>query len=200
LQLQSYVDFMGPATGVPFTGYSVTMPPFGEGDPAGANAAYQPDPRLLGLLNVRYVAAGFDLQVAGLALCASFGETRLYENLSVAPRAWIEPGGAPAGQPPAAVDLVDWSPERIQLQAQGPGVLVLSELAYPGWRVWVDGDPADLEESAALLRAVTLDEGIHQVVFDFRPLSLYLGLACCLAGLLFVIAHSAFGRSRGAGA
>jgi len=147
---------------------------------------------------VRYVAAGFDLQVAGLALRARFGETRLYENLSASPRAWLEPGGAPAGQPPAVVGLDEWSPERIQLQAQGPGELVLSELAYPGWRVRVDGAPAELEESLSLLRAVTLDEGVHQVVFEFRPLSLYLGLACCLAGLIFVIAHSAFGRSRSA--
>ncbi|MBN1146805.1 MAG: hypothetical protein JXA78_06090 [Anaerolineales bacterium] len=194
LQLQSYVDFMRPATGVPWTGYSVTVPAFGEGAPASANAAYLPDPGLLGLLNVRYVAAEFDLQADRLKLLARFGDTRLYENLEARPRAWMQPNRAPDIQPPAVVHLVQYSPERIELLAEGPGKLVLSELAYPGWRVRVDGEAAPLELANGLLRSVTLESGIHQVVFDFRPLSLYLGLALCLAAVLFVAGRFALDR------
>ncbi len=58
LQLQAYADYMARASGVPVTGYGVTIPPFGEGDPARDNASYLPDATLLGKLNVRYVSCG----------------------------------------------------------------------------------------------------------------------------------------------
>jgi hypothetical protein len=74
-------------------------------------------------------------------------------------------------------------------------VLLLAELAYPGWRVRVDGESAPLELGASLLRGVALDAGVHQVVFDYRPLSLYLGLALGVVALLFVLVRFAIGRN-----
>lgn len=79
LQSADYAEFMDAASGVPRTGYSVTLPPF-DGDPASANAAYTPDARLLGELNVRFVAAEFPLQAQGLSLARRFGSTYIYEN------------------------------------------------------------------------------------------------------------------------
>jgi hypothetical protein len=185
LQLTAYVDFMQEATGVPSTGYSVTLPPFaGDGDPATANAAYRPDPELLGLLNVRYIGAEFDLPVDGLLLETQFGSTRVYRNLLARPRAWLEPASASIQQPA----IIEWRPDRIEIQAQGPGLLVLSEIAYPGWKVEVDGTARSVETYDGLLRAVSLSSGEHRVVFTFRPASLNWGLAgfaiaaLCLVG------------------
>ncbi|MBI3158867.1 MAG: hypothetical protein HYZ26_04640 [Chloroflexi bacterium] len=79
LQLAAYAEYMDAATGVPRTGYSVTLPPF-DGDPATANAAYTPDAQRLGELNVRYVAAEFPLEAEGLTLVRQFGATYVYEN------------------------------------------------------------------------------------------------------------------------
>lgn len=187
LQLASYVAFMQAATGVPSTGYSVTLPPFASGDPATANAAYRPDAALLGRLNVSYVAAEFDLPVEGLQLEAQFGATRLYRNLRAAPRAWLQPLDAGVSQELPLPKLQMWSPERIEIQAQGPGLLVLSEIAYPGWRVRVDGIPQPLEVVDSLLRGVRLLSGEHQVLFEYRPLSLWLGLAGFWVGAVYLI-------------
>lgn len=189
LQLSAYAWFMWQATGVPQGGYHVTLPPL-EGDPLEANAEYLPDARALGLLNVRFVAAEFDLKAEGLTLIRQFGRTRVYENGYARPRAWLEGAGLPAA------DILTWSPNRIVLEGQGPGLLVLSELAYPGWRVWVDGQAADWEPAWGVLRGVQLPPGPHRVVFEFRPLSLYLGCGLFAAALAFLAARGKLRRGR----
>ncbi len=194
LQLASYVAFMEPASGVPSSGYSVTLPPFaGDGDPASANAAYRPDPGLLGLLNVRYVTAEFDLPVEGLELETQFGATRLYRNLLARPRAWLEPV-EPGEETIQTAEVLNWSPERMEFQAQGPGLLVVSEIAYPGWRVWVDGAAQPVDTFDGLLRAVALSPGEHQVVFEYHPASLDWGLAGFATAALCLAAAAWLGR------
>ena len=128
MQLAAYAELMDAATGVPRSGYSVTLPPFAGGEPEVDNAAYRPDPGLLGLLNVRYVAAEFDLSVEGLVLRNYFGETRLYENALALPRVWVQ---TEDGIFEGRAELIEWQPNRISVQAQGPGTLVLSEIVLP---------------------------------------------------------------------
>jgi hypothetical protein len=196
LQLSAYAAFMEAASGVPQSGYSVTLPPFQGGDPATAISAYTPRPELLGLLNVRYVAAEFDLSHPRLDFDRRFGETRLYENLDYLPRAWIQPETLPVGESVRAVELVDGSPDRIEIQAEGPGLLVLSEISYPGWHVWVDGQRQPLQTSATVLRSTRLEPGRHQVVFVFRPVSVYAGLVLSALGLGMVMGGSVLATRR----
>ena len=176
LQLATYVAYMQPASGVPFHGYSISVPPFATGDPTTANVSYLPDPVLLGRLNVRYLAAEYDLPVEELQLEAQFGATRVYRNLLAEQRVWLEPAGSTTTQTIASPKMLSWSPERIEVRAWGPGLLVLSEIAYPGWHVWVDGNSQPVVPYDGLLRAVQLPAGEHQVLFTFRPASLVLGL------------------------
>lgn len=201
LQLQSYVDYMEKASGVPQRGYSVTLPAFHEGTVEQANAGYLPDASLLGLLNVRYLAAEFDLHAPGFALRERFGETRIYENLEALPRAWVQDAGAPAGEGARPVQVLAWGPNRIELELpdrQG-GLLVLSELAYPGWQVQVDGRPAELVTVEGLLRGVAAPDGTQRVSFVFRPVTVYLGLGLALAGILALSVRLLAG-ARGPGA
>ncbi len=169
LQISDYAQFMRAATGVPQTEYSVTLPPFASGDPQRDNAAYTPDARLLGLLNVRFVAAEFDLHAEGLRPVQRFGHTRLYENAFALGPAWVQPPDSPPGEGavPLPDEAVRWSPNRVAVQATGPGLLVLSEVAYPGWQVRVDGAPAPLLAPAGVLRGVLLPTGKHTVTFSY---------------------------------
>jgi len=193
LQLQSYVSYMQSATGVPWSGYSVTLPPFANGDPQQDNAAYRPDPRLLGLLNVRYVLSDYDLPVEGLVLRERFGSTRIYENLDFRPRAWVQSATDTSAAVIQPAVLNEWGVDRIVVKVDQPPVdsaqmdesrlLVLSELAYPGWQVSVDGKDADLMTFDGILRAVEIGPGSHQVVFTYRPLSVYAGMLLFLIGL-----------------
>ena len=90
LYLEAYAAFMEVASGVERRGYGETVPAMhGEGPLATLNRDAVPDLALLGLLNVRYVAAEFPMTVDGLRNVGRFGSTHLYENLSVLPRAFV---------------------------------------------------------------------------------------------------------------
>ena len=187
MQLQSYADYMEKASGVPESGYSVTLPPFANGDPLTANQPYTPDAHMLGLLNIGYVPAEYDLHADGLVLAQRFGETRLYENLLAMPRAWVQSetaGFDGRGQP---VERLDWSPNRISLQAEGSGRLVLSEIDYPGWQVAVDGKPGQLRKAYGLLRSVDLPSGSHSVDFNYRPASVTTGIVLAFFGMMCIL-------------
>lgn len=176
LQLADSVQFIERASGVRATSYSVTLPAFNRDDLATANANAVPDAHLLGLLNVKYVAAEFDLIVPELKLVQTFGRTRIYENLAFRPRAWVD------DRTPAEVRA--WSPGRIELRARGPGRLTLSEVDYPGWQAWVDGVRVETERVEDLLIGVRLDEGDHDIVVEFRPPLVFVGLGLSVLGLV----------------
>src|SRR3989337_518927 len=66
--------------------------------------------------------------------------------------------------------------------------------SYPGWRVWVDGEASEMMVIGGLLRGVALEPGAHQVVFAFRPLSLFLGLVLFVTGCFFLLQTSFLSR------
>ena len=70
-----------------------------------------------------------------------------------------------------------YAPEQVVISATltVPGILVLSDTYYPGWRATVDGAPAHIEQANLLFRGLALPPGVHRVVFDFAPASLMLG-------------------------
>ncbi len=88
------------------------------------------------------------------------------------------------------VSVTSYQPERIALAVDTPndGVLVLSELDYPGWRATVDGKNQTIRRADAGLRALPLRAGDHQIIFTYRPLSVTIGgilsAVCALALLL----------------
>jgi hypothetical protein len=183
LQIDSYADYMEAATGVPREGYQVTIPTFNTGDTSRDNQDFLPDPILLGLLNVRYVISEFDLLVPGLELLKQIGETRVYENLEYFPRAWIQPRELEFGSAIKKVEISSWSPNQIEITANGPGLLVLSEIMYPGWTVKVDGEMAQIQTASEILRAVDLEPGFHDVIFTFQPRSVLFGLGLFTIGI-----------------
>ncbi|MDF1499839.1 MAG: YfhO family protein [Anaerolineales bacterium] len=184
LQLETYWLYMARATGFDAGRYSVTLPPFPAGDPADA-WPIEFDLGALRRLNVQTIAAAYPLQVEGLALIADEQDIFVYRLDESMPRAWVESAGEGAEGWQAAV-LSYWSPNRIELTAEGPGRLVLSELAYPGWQVRVDGDPAPDVVVDGLFRGVQLEDGKHRVSFVYRPAHLIIGMA--LTGLTWLAA------------
>jgi hypothetical protein len=96
------------------------------------------------------------------------------------------------GQAPPTVLREGPNQVRIELDLRQPGVLVLADTYYPGWQATVDGAPAEILPANHAFRAIPLDSGEHQVVFDYAPLSFRLG-AWITAGaaLAFVAAMGA---------
>ncbi len=75
---------------------------------------------------------------------------------------------------------------RIELtaRAQSRGLLVLSEVYYPGWRATVDGEPARIYEVDGALRGVVVPRGESRVVFRYSPWSFRIGALLSLAAFL----------------
>jgi len=180
LQLASYNRFMSVATGIPGEGYSVTLPPFPEGGPQESRVV-QLDAERLGLLSVSEVLAAYPVQAGRLEPAGTLEGHHRYTNPAARPRAWVETRAAPGWRP---IRSEEWTPNRIRIVATGPGRLVLSELAYPGWKAEVDGSPALLQTVSGLFRAVDLPAGEHEIQFRLRPPSLIVGSGITLiAGL-----------------
>jgi len=184
LQLAHYVSYMAQATGFSPTGYSETLPPFPSGDPK-EDWGPRLDATALGLLNIGLVAS--DYRVEGIDFVAEpSDEAFVYRNQAARPRAWVEPMPAGSSSNWLPVESLSWTPNRIEIIAQGPGELVLSEISYPGWQATVDGDPVQILAPYSILRGVTLPEGEHQVVFGFVPWPFYGGLILTMAGTLLL--------------
>ncbi len=191
LHLASYASFLGKAANMDLPGYSVAVPNVYIDQytpPDIVAAAEQPDAAQLGLFNVKYLVARIPMQSEGIRLVKTFGDVIVYENSLVKPRAWLEGGNA---------EITFWSPDRIELMTQGDaGRLVLSEVMYPGWQAWVDGQPATVETYDSILRSVSLSSGAHSIVFEFRPLSVYFGSAIAGAGWIGMILGLFFYRKK----
>ena len=71
--------------------------------------------------------------------------------------------------------------------AEGPGTLITSEIAYPGWEATVDGIDAELTTHAGLLRAIELGPGSHDIEFVFRPTTFRAGLLISLLALIVLV-------------
>ncbi|UYN89311.1 MAG: hypothetical protein KIT08_09450 [Anaerolineales bacterium] len=161
LQLQSYVSFLATAGGYPDEGYSVVQPPL--------NANIDLDIALLSQLNVKYIVSAQPVSADGLGQVQV--EPYIYFNPAYRPRAWVEQGGV--AQPATVLDA---QANRMTVHAYGPGLLILAEVQYPGWRLFVDRQPAEFASSDGPLRTVALPDGEHEIVLHFMPDALRFGV------------------------
>jgi uncharacterized membrane protein YfhO len=78
--------------------------------------------------------------------------------------------------------ILSYSPDEIILSTEcsAPGLLFLSEVFYPGWEAYIDGERVSLMRGNYLFRVVVHPEGKHKVRLVFRPLSIRLGIAVSL--------------------
>jgi hypothetical protein len=174
------------AAGVPADGYSVTLPAFASGQPALDNRDAIPDARLLGFLNVRYIISAFAVPGTAFDFRQKAGGIFLYENPLAFPRAWmaetLDGWDQPLVNRVARMDSE--SPNRVNVTAEGPGWLILSEAAYPAWHATIDGKAAPLRTAGGWARAVELGPGMHEVQMSYDPSLSLVGAAVTLLALL----------------
>jgi uncharacterized membrane protein YfhO len=73
------------------------------------------------------------------------------------------------------VNSIRWSPNEIEVRAEGPGLLVLSEVAFPGWIASVDDQETPIVNYQEVFRAVSLEAGDHYITVKYRPMRMYVG-------------------------
>jgi hypothetical protein len=75
---------------------------------------------------------------------------------------------------------------QIETNSERPGLLVLSETAYPGWQVRVDGEAAEGLKAYSVVRAVCVPAGAHTVEWEYVPTIFMMGGMLSLVGLVAV--------------
>ncbi|WP_420631958.1 hypothetical protein [Candidatus Leptofilum sp.] len=86
---------------------------------------------------------------------------------------------------------------QIQTSSPMPALLVLSETAYPGWRVYVDGVEQEWFVAYTAVRATCVPAGEHIIEWRYQPRSYALGGILSLLGLALVGTAVWFLRKRG---
>ncbi|ALO49244.1 YfhO family protein [Hoylesella enoeca] len=100
-------------------------------------------------INLRHAA------VADVKFKSQLGETIQQDNVSM-------------------VKIKSYAPNRLSYDVTSDkgGILVFSEIYYPGWEATVDGQPAELGRVNYVLRAMHIQPGRHQVTLQFFPASI----------------------------
>ncbi len=139
----------------------------------------------------------------------------LFHDLDAKPRAWFayewRTDDAPAasglpprveGQAPPAIPVTAPDaavhislPEqnnvvRVGVETPKPGLLVLADTYYPGWKATVDGEKSEIHAVDGAFRGVFVPEGKHQVVFRFSPASIKIGLVLSVLALAAIAVKS----------
>lgn len=95
------------------------------------------------------------------------------------------------------VEITHYGVNRIEAETAGNGgLLVFSEVDYPGWRVTLDGQPAELLRANYVLRAVCVPSGDHRVVLRYVPSALRIGAVITGLALLGILTVSVWPRRR----
>jgi Bacterial membrane protein YfhO len=107
-------------------------------------------------------------------------------NVVVAPDALGFP--ATPALPATRAQVTTLENERVVVKAAAKqqGILVLNDAFHPGWRVTVDGEPAQILRVNQIMRGVILPPGEHEVEFRFAPRSLAIGAGMTALGLLIL--------------
>jgi hypothetical protein len=87
--------------------------------------------------------------------------------------------------------ITEYRPNDVAIKTSGGGgILTLSDQFYPGWYATIDGQPAEIVRSDSVFRSVCLPAGDHVVRFEYRPLSLAVGLVLSAVGWLALLVVS----------
>ncbi len=158
--------------------------------------------RIIDLLNVKYVLSLDEVDSPKLTKVFEEGQTKVYENKKVFPRAFIVYDFQVAQskqeainllmdeeidlakiaileeKPPARSNLVegenrvkikDYQENRVVVgvETSAPGILVLTDSYYPGWKVKVNGGGTEIFRADYHFRGIIIPKGIHEVIFEY---------------------------------
>lgn len=121
--------------------------------------------------------------------------------------AWVEsdvhseldpfvPGALAVGKEPVSVTIK--SPQRIELDATlvKPGLVILADVYYPGWKLTIDGEPAPIYRANRMMRAAAVQAGNHHLVYTYEPRSFHVGRIITLASLLGLLGLACYFKLR----
>ena len=165
---------------------------------------------MLSMMNVRYaITALTDPIPSGWHQVTVDHRSRLIENERVLPRAfvprhtrtgemntetdfadgaWIEGAGDAANGPGTVIATREGTKLRLAADMAGPGYVVVSETAWPGWRAYLDGRRVRTSRANQAFLAVYVPAGRHEIRLRYLPQSFVVGrtISVAVAAVLLI--------------
>ena len=94
------------------------------------------------------------------------------------------------------VEITSYAPNELHYTAESHngGIIVFSEIYYPGWEATVDGQAVEVGRVNYVLRAIKVTPGKHEIVLTFRPKTVtttetiaYIAIAVLLLSIIAAI-------------
>jgi hypothetical protein len=88
-------------------------------------------------------------------------------------------------RPSEAVTMTYPDPQHAVLEVTlaSPGLVILSDIYYPGWELAIDGKPAPIYRVNGSMRGAAVAAGPHRVVYTYAPRSFRIGCLVSVVGL-----------------
>lgn len=142
-----------------------------------------PTPESLAFFSAGYILASMDMP-PGLTPFARMGNVIVYRTSFAWPMARLVSNDI-------AVRAASWevttTSARIIIDTPKQGQVVLAQQLAPGWSVTVDGQPRTPLLFDGVFRSVEVPKGRHEVVWTYRPKSLFLGAAVTLITIIALL-------------
>ena len=108
---------------------------------------------------------------------------------------WVDPA------PAATAQITAYRANSVSIATDSPteGILVLTDLQWPGWSVEIDGRPAlalENDRDCGPYRAVRVPSGQHLVSWNYRPISVWMGGFISLTTFVLLMAATLSRRFR----
>ncbi len=192
LQLQKYVNYFEQVSGVSIDNYSVTLPPFENGNPELDNFGICPSREKLQELNTKFVVSAFELMDCNLGTYELISNQYVYEIGEE--DNYLRFQDCPKSE--NQYTIKKYSPNEIVLDVEScGGILQISEINYPGWKIFIDGQQVALE-SKSLFRSVSVPKSQHELQMVFKPNIIFVGLFVQSLTWLFSILYVLFAHMK----
>lgn len=95
------------------------------------------------------------------------------------------------------IEITNYLPNKLTYKTvrKEDGLAILSEIYYPGWKAFIDGNPVKIARANYILRAVTVPKGEHTLTLKYDPKSVHITEFIAFTGiggliLIFLVALS----------
>jgi hypothetical protein len=88
--------------------------------------------------------------------------------------------------------ILKYSANSVEIEANtnGPALLVLTDIFYPGWRAEVNGKPSKIYKTNYTFRGVMVPGGKSNITFTYMPESFLIGIYLFLIGIMGMVVFS----------
>ncbi len=145
--------------------------------------AAQSNFQLLRMMGVGYVLVSSEMPQP-FKLVTRVGGVLTYRVPSPFPMAFLRTAAGKI-EAPRALSL-DASRARVRMASATGGLLVLTQNDVRGWRVSVDGRPAEKKLYLGTFRSVEVPAGTHEITWVYQPVSLLAGALLTLVALCWL--------------